>query len=525
MIILLDGVSVFVDSWQLIAGILVFIIILIFPFYTRLKTDHQPASVSTGIFLILFIIASILLRLAYVSRALLPSYFDSAQHYAMIKGIITNGLPWVVRTLRADYYHMGFHFITALFVSVFQADIAGTMLILGQVILAVLPLPFFFIVRHGTGSNQAAFFSLILSAFGWYMPAHAVDWGKYPALMSLWLLTLVFSLAYIMSSLYTKKRIVILGLLGLSTIVIALVHSRSLIVIGIVFIAWMVSVWWSFQSQSMQKTILLSLLVIIILEIFIIQQSEILSLLLDPYINKGLLVTLLVIALYVFAYKMYPRFTFAILFTTCFLIAAIFIPVSGLFSNRPHLTLLDRPYVEMILFMPLSLLGGLGLAGLEKMIKSPYQYYLALMVIVLTSIYTLTRYEFYPSTCCVIVGNNDLAAMAWVENQLPVNARVGIASRELKVVLDDVIEGDAGTDAGIWVTPLTGRAGILLPHNLGFDQPVTLDMICGKKVQFLFVGELGQTFDIAQLMSRPTWYRPLLTMSGTRVYEVTGCGT
>jgi len=359
------------------------------------------------------------------------------------------------------------------------------------------------------------------------MPAHAVDWGKYPALTSLWMLTLVFGLAYMIvqskSELRQKKRIGLFVLLGLSILVTALVHSRSLIVIGIVFAAWMVSVWWSTLSRVSQRLILLPLLVAIIVEIIIIQQNEILSLLLDPYIAKGMLTTILVLVLSVFAYKLYPRFTFAILLAMCFLLAAIFVPVNGLFPSRPYLTLLDRPYVEMILFMPLSLLGGLGLAGLEKMIKSPYQNYVALIVVGLTLIYTLTRYEFYPSNCCVIVGNNDLAAMTWMDEQLPISARIGVVSRELKVVVDDVAEGDVGTDAGIWVMPLIGRVSILLPNNLDFDQQTALDVICQKNVQYLFVGELGQTFDIARLTLHPEWYRPLLLLQKTRVYEVIGC--
>jgi len=523
MRILLDGVSVFIDNWQLITGVFVSIIVLIFPFYTRLKTDLKPVSISTGVFLILFIAISLLLRLAYVSKALLPSYFDSAQHYAIIKGIMANGLPSAAEKLQADYYHMGFHFIAAFSTSIFHTDIARTMLILGQVILAVLPLPFFFIIWRVTGSNNAAWFSLLLSAFGWYMPAHAVDWGKYPALMSLWMLTLILSLAYIMSLVHTKKRIVVSGLPGLGILVTALVHSRSLIVIGIVFAAWMVTMWWSAQSRSVQKMILFSLLGAFVVEIFIIQRSDILSLLLDPYITEGIPVTSLVIVLSIFAYKMYPRFTFSILLAVCLLIVSIFIPVNGLFPNRPYLTLLDRPYVEMMLFMPLSLLGGLGLAGLEKMIKSPYQNYVALIVVGLTSIYALTRHEFYPSNCCVIVGNDDLTAMTWMDGQLPVDARIGIASSELKVVAGNVSEGDVGTDAGIWVMPLIDRVSILLPNSLEFDRQIALDMICQKDVQYLFAGELGQTFDIARLISRPTWYRPLLTISGARVYEVIGC--
>ncbi len=116
-----------------------------------------------------------------------------------------------------------------------------------------------------------------------------------------------------------------------------------------------------------------------------------------------------------------------------------------------------------------------------------------------------------------------MAAMDWMANQLPVDARIGIASTALQVVADDVVEGDVGADAGIWVTPLIDRASILLPNDLDFDQQIALDMICQRGVEYIFVGELGQPFDITRLNSRPIWYRPLLSMPKTGVYEVTGC--
>jgi hypothetical protein len=173
--------------------------------------------------------------------------------------------------------------------------------------------------------------------------------------------------------------------------------------------------------------------------------------------------------------------------------------------------------------MPLSLFGGLGFAGLDKTIKSSYQRVVVFIVIGLVSAQAFANYEFYPSKCCVLVGNDDVAAMAWMADQLPVQARIGIASTELKVVAEDVVEGDVGADAGIWVTPLTDRVTILLPYDLEFDQQIALDMICQRGVEYIFVGELGQPFDITRLNSRPVWYRPLLSMPKIGVYEVTGC--
>ncbi|HKJ39918.1 MAG TPA: hypothetical protein VJ972_14165, partial [Anaerolineales bacterium] len=400
-------------------------------------------------------------------------------------------------------------------------------LILGQVMLAVLPLPFFFIVRSITESNWAGMFAVILSAFGWYMPSHVVDWGKYPALMSLVMSLLVICLAYVSlrdrGVSHARKRTILYGVLGTSLLVTAFMHSRAILFLGTVAIAWIISIWWHGLPQLQKQFILFFLLIVVMLEIIFIQRYSVLTLVFDPYINKGILITSLVILLSVFAYKSFHQLTFTCFLTICLLLGSLFIPVADMIPGHTQLTLMDRPYVEMVLFMPLSLLGGLGLAGLERRIKNSYQRYVVFAGIGLILIHAIVNHEFYPWDCCVIVGNDDVAAMAWMENQLPVDARIGVASTELKVVAADIVEGYVGADAGIWVTPLIERPTFLLLVESEFDQPTMLDFLCEKKIEYLFVGELGQTFDIEKLDLRPAWYRPLLSMSGTRVYEVTGC--
>ena len=529
MSVFVDGVLVFIGNWQLIVGIFFFTAIITLPILFRIQMDLKPTSVSTGIFLVLFFSVALLLRLAYVSKALLPLYFDSANHYTVIKNIMANDLSWIFDSIGADYYHMGFHFITAFFASVIHAEISTVMLIFGQVILTVMPLPFFFIVRHMTHSNRAGMFAFGLSAFGWYMPAHAVDWGKYPALLSLYLIMLVLGLVYVFvqnkDNLQTGTRIFFLLMLGFSVLFSTFIHSRAAVILGIITLVWAISAWWAKLQQLIKHSVFVLLVSLFGLGVVIIQGDDILGLLFDPYLNEGILVTSLVILLSVFAYKIYPQVTFATLVTMCILLVGLFVPLKGLIPNRDYLTLMDRPYVEMMLFMPLSVIGGLGLAGLEKQIKYPGQKYIVFIGMGLILIYTFANYEFYPSDCCMIVGNDDVAAMAWMADQLPVDARIGVASAELRVVAENVSEAVVGLDAGVWITPLIERETFFLPNDSRFDEEGTLAYLCDANIEYLFVGELGQSFDRARLDFRPAWYRPLLSMTKTRVYEVIGCST
>ena len=526
MTVLLDGVSVFIDNWRFVTGMLGFVVIVALPMVVRFKSDPRPASATAGMFLLLFFAISLLLRLAYVSKALFPPYFDSAQHYALVKHIMATDLSRVIDMLRIDYYHLGFHYLVAFFASKFQFEITTTMLVLGQFMLALLPLPIFFIVNHMTRSNWAGMPAVILSAFGWYMPAHAVDWGKYPALMSLGMISFVLSPAYIFvqnkDRLHTRKRPIFSAVLGAGILLTAFVHSRSIIVFGIVAIAWIVSAWREKIPRMYRHLVFLLLIIVVILEVVVIQMSDTLSLLFDPYLNDGLMITALILLLSIFAYRSHSQVTFVCFLTIGLLLVSLYIPV-GLMPGRDYLTLMDRPYVEVILFMPLSLLGALGLAGLERGIGHVYGGFATLLCVGLVLFHVIPSYEFYPSDCCAIVGNDDVAAIAWMEEQLPVDARIGISSTELKVIELDVSEGFVGTDAGIWITPLINRVTVLLPYDSDFDQQPALDVFCRRDIRYIFVGELGQSFDIAQFISRPAWYRPLLTMPRTGVYEVIGC--
>ncbi len=155
------------------------------------RTSLLAGSVFSGL-LVIFLI----LQLAFLKKMLLPSYFDSAEHYRLIKYFAEfyessgGSFPLI------NYYHIGFHFFSAAVSHVFQLGIVDTMLVFGQVILTILPFSLFFIVKHETGSNVAAAFTCLLAGVGWHMPSHVMDWGKYPALFSLVGIHFVLNIGY-----------------------------------------------------------------------------------------------------------------------------------------------------------------------------------------------------------------------------------------------------------------------------------------------------------------------------------------
>jgi hypothetical protein len=244
----------------------------------------------------------------------------------------------------------------------------------------------------------------------------------------------------------------------------------------------------------------------------------------DPYLNKGPWITVIALLLSVFALKDYSQPILIALLAIGFMLGSLFIPVANVIPGFSNLTLLDRPFVEMILYLPLAVLGGLGFAGLESYLRNQKIKVGAVLLLAAIVIgHTLISYDLYPADCCVMAGNDDVTALDWMDKHLPSNALIGIATTTLNVLPTDSFEGYVGSDAGIWITPLIDRSTRVVQYDSDFDQPATLNVLCEANVNYLYVGELGQTFDTAKLNNHPDWYKMLLAMPKASVYEVVGC--
>jgi hypothetical protein len=187
----------------------------------------------------------------------------------------------------------------------------------------------------------------------------------------------------------------------------------------------------------------------------------------------------------------------------------------------------------MILYLPLTLLGGFGLAGLEKVLQGRFigtankQFALSKIIgalfITLVAVHALFQYDLYPSNCCAIVSQDDLKAIQWLDENLPAGARILTSSTDLNVLPTDKYQGRAGGDAGTWITPLTGRPVVLLPFTTDFSQSKTLETVCGQDVDFIYVGKTGWFFNDEMMKDQPESYKLILDLPKAKVYVVTAC--
>lgn len=445
--------------------------------------EHVPGQ---GMAVLLCAAVLIMIRIGFAADLFLPPYFDSATHYGIISRLAEQ-TQWVWPT--DSYYHIGYHLIIMMISSIGALDVSRVMLLFGQVVLSLLPLPLYFFVHRATDSRPAAWFAVMLAAFGWYMPAFSVNWGKYPALLSL--LVIQFSLGL----LWIKKSI---GF-ALSLSAALVIHTRSVIVIPLPAAAWILSE--LLRLQKWQAVILFAGLGGMLLF-----AGNGLAEVYEPYLA---LPTVLALLPALFHGRSFSR---QVLFGGWAILGISLLTQVPVFNSNP---LLDRPLAEMLLFLPLAFLGGVGAARKPVMILVPA----ALLIMV----HAFIRYDLSPSACCQLADADDIAALAWMDETLGEDAMVAIAGADLAIDSAGMVMQSAGVDAGIWIPPLNGQAVVSLPYFADFRSQAVHEKLCLALVTHIYVGSRPQSFRIERIADRTDWYQPVFERNKLRAFQVIGC--
>ncbi len=477
--------------------------------------------------LALFFLLSLLTRLAFLADLLLPSYFDGALHYNISRHLLTHfsSWPWeIVPPPVGGYYHIGFHLLAASAAYIANADIGQVILILGQVFLAVLPFPVFWAVKRETGSVLAAFFAFFLAGWGWNMPAHALNWGKYPALAGLLALQFALAIAFVAArpTFIAPRRVkfTLLALFITAAAVSVLMHTRSLVVVSIFLFSYAAALLWGRLPDRGKWAILAALLAGLGCMVAYIESRSILKLVFDPYMEAGLWISLLVFALSPFAFRRFEQLSMTCLLVLLLLLACLLIPMPGNWFQTP----LDRPFVQMMLYLPLALLGGLGVAGLRAQSFKGWVNVLATVAVFGALFVQIGReYRFSPSPCCILVKHDDAVAFEWIEEHLPGDAGILIAGNTLNVFDIENSSDLRGADGGIWIPLLAGREVSMEHLGVDFSTGETFNSLCQRGITHVYVGGSPERFNLDGLQARPQWYARLLTLPGASVFQVMGC--
>lgn len=459
----------------------------------------------------LLVFLLLIMRLSFLKHIILPSYSDSPIHYQIVFGLLHPEFAGITNlslgNIFENYYHFGFHTLVAWLTVIARIDPVDAISLIGQIFLVIAPLSVILLVYILINSRKAALFSGLLTAIGWAMPAFAINWGKFPALISL--ATVPAFIAF--ASLYLHNQTKSLKTLSWGIILlisIILIHTRIAIFLLLVAISYFVSNKIRIADElGFSQCLRLSIL-------YLFSLLPLSQLVVNFYLRFPLWIIFLILLPY--AFQAHPKLSVGIFFCTTGLWLTTLIP-HLIYENDE--ILLDRQFLEMILYIPFSVLGGAGFHGITKNLSLDKTYKWAVApVLVGCVIYNFQNSaSLYPDSCCEYFKENDQLAFRWLQENTTEHSLVIISSFSDNNKI-------YGTDAGIWIFPLLRINTNKLPFNTIWHSPDVNKEICNidARETYIYMGGTENSFANAQLVQE-MWIKPVYKSGKTEIYQVLQC--
>jgi hypothetical protein len=453
------------------------------------------------------------LRLPFIHNLLVPPYADSVQHVLIVQDMLQPDQPpqafYTLSLNLQTYYHFGFHALAAWLSGSTNTTPAETILILGQYFQALAVIAVYPLAHKIFKSTFAAWGVIILVGLFFAMPAHASNWGKYPAIASLVGISFCLGLFAVLQQAPqpgAKGPILLFWLGALATFFL---HSRTLPVFLLVFLIFkslsFLKIAWPAPGHLTEEMGMAAFAVagLLILMLFLIYD--------DLPLPFCFLIVFGFIAAFYFDFK-------TALGLTLFPLLIILLgglPLFASFLPARFGSLIDAPYQALLLFLPASLLIWLAVEGLLHFFGQQDIYInprVVLSVLLFAGcINALYFQDQRPSACCIFLDDDDLFSFEWMKRNLPVPTVVGIAAT-----------GDPGNylpaDGGAWLEPMTGIPTRKLAYNTDF--PATTAALCTSGVKYLYLDALDNSFDEFEVAQSGAQY--IFGFETIRIYAL-GC--
>ncbi len=467
----------------------------------------------------LVFLVALAVRLVMVRDLATPAWVDSVHHALITHLILEDGAFPATYQPFLDFspanYHPGFHSIAALFTWLSRLDLAGSLLILGQVLNAFSVFTVYLFTKSLTRSSLAGLFAAIITGFLTPMPAYYTSWGRYTELTGLLLLPVILSLARPwLEGAAARKTGWIVALGGLSAGGLFMIHYRVLAFLACLLVSYIVIHLIRRSPSSATRPghfLLLIISTVVLASLWVIPwlvptiRTILLPSLINrlptsvpffsdfswPYLTSALGKQALVVAALGLFWGVInrQRFTYILVLWIALLfllanLAALNLPGGGLVSNSS---------VEIMLFVPISILGGYLIDQLITLWKSIIPARLAypalgIILLIVGFVSYLGARQLVPilNPVTILSRQADLPAIAWVGEHIPANETV---------VIDTFAWGYglyAGNDGGYWISPLSGRRTLPPPvlYGLGPDAA----QITGLAQQIVASGSDPATF-------------------------------
>lgn len=492
-------------------GMVIYVIALAFIIWKR---DQISFSISLlKLFAFFFLI--LLFRLIFVQGLLVPSYADSVTHFKIVQDFISPGNPpqafFYLSFDIQHYYHFGFHSLAAWLSGVSSTDPIHTILLLGQYFQALAVLSIYPLVLVLSRNSVSAWTALCVSGLFLPTPAYASNWGKYPAVASM--IGIVFTLTLLLVHLKSPSTSTkgLRWLLGFAILSSACLHSRSVIALAAIWAAFLITKkmegWRNRQLTAGSNTDgaeMLAPVLVIAAIISIIFVWEI-----------GFSIWIFLALIFVFALAFWGNFFLASCIAILIIIAGFgyYAPMEWLPLPPRFGEIFDRPFLVIFFFLPASLLVWLGMEGAAGLFtgvnRIPFQRVFLIGSLMVGMINVFVFQNHHPSECCIFVDDDDLFAFAWMEDNIPKDGIIGIASL-----------GEPGNylpmDGGSWIEHFTGIATRRLDSRADFYYEA--ESFCEDGVNYIYLDDLENSFDEYGLLDINSHH--MFSIGGVKIYQL-----
>jgi hypothetical protein len=463
--------------------------------YPQEKNTRRKSLGATTALLSIFIF-SLAIRLIMIRDLATPAWVDSVHHALITRIILENGsypstyLPYW--DIYPTAYHPGFHSIVATFTWMTNLNIAKALLLLGQFLNALCIFSVYLLTTSLTKNTKAGLFAALITGCLTPMPAYYTSWGRYTQLAGLLILPVIIALLRLIQEEKIRRKLLWVMLIGsISAGGLFLVHYRV-----IVFLFCLLLSYFLFQSLTLRKyKLYIPFRFIIIISAIAILAILIISPWFLPTVKNTLLPALTAISdgsvsfFHDFSWQYLTsalgkqaiafaglgliwgminrkKFTLTLIFWIflLFLIAnfdALKLPGGGLINNTS---------VEIILFIPISILGGYFIAQMIAswtfLINKRWLIILFTLIIIPTSAIAYTgAKQLIPiiNPVTILSRNADLPAIDWIGKHVPADEVIVINPFPWGYGLY------AGNDGGYWISPLSGRMTLPPPILYGLE--------------------------------------------------------
>lgn len=483
---------------------------LIFGFGTILFITHLKGCLDwrSNAFYFAAFFTILVIRLAFFKELLMPPYSDPVEHYKIVQDFLSpNADPKSFYSIFGHYYHFGFHSLSVWLFTLVNTDSPLILVLWGQIFLAIIPFSVLGLVGSITQDETAAWIAFLLAGFGWEMPAFAANWGKYPMLAGTAVFAAPVAVLYLLSSHKLNKKSLLLGI----TLIfgVAFLHTRLLISIILAIFSYVVARQFTDRLVAKKK----------IIKFLLLAGGVFLSLWFhwgtfhQGYYNAYFTILIGILLLLPFAFRSFPTLALAALIFLLGMGIVAKIPTPAFLQNYSH-SLLDRTFVQISLFLPLSILGGLGISGFWKAFANKKFLRNGIMVIISFLLtFNAAQLSYYPDPCCKYVRDRDVAAFNWIKLNITSEAVFFIPGLR---VSDHIL----GTDAGIWIEASTGNKTKKRPFDISWRAPDVIADICQFDPVYIYAGGRAFSFDIAEDMETSPQYQKVFSEGKVNIYKV-----